>query len=60
MMEKKATKLRSQTSKDRIFQQIPHFLKKHLETITIALGTLGTAKASWDTAKEPRSDLIGS
>jgi hypothetical protein len=32
---------------------VPRNLKKHLETITIALGLmLGTAKASWDSAKE--------
>jgi hypothetical protein len=32
---------------------VPRNLKKHLEAITIALGLmLGTAKASWDSAKE--------
>jgi hypothetical protein len=59
MTEKKAAKLRRQRTKDRIFQRIPHFLpraqklEKALETIAIALGlTLGTAKASWESAKE--------
>ena len=28
MMEKKAAKLRSKRTKDRIFQQIPHFLRR--------------------------------
>jgi hypothetical protein len=55
-MEKKAAKLRSQRTKDRIFQEIHHYLRraqKLEETITIALSlTLGTANASWNPAKE--------